>query len=85
MATVITTIGDQILTEDADAHFARIAAEKQAAAERVRARHVANLMRISMLSLRQEYLANLTLREGKESADLTRAEFAAAWQRRDDT
>jgi len=81
-ATVITMVGDTIMSEPADEHFARIEAEQLAAAERAQARHVANLLGLSAKHMRHEYIANLARREGQPAADLVRDAFVAAWNAR---
>jgi len=73
MATVITMIGDQIVHEDAEAHFARIEAE------RTQAKHVENLLFMKGLSTRQDYLAGVANREGAEAAASLKEAFGRAW------
>jgi len=45
-------------------------------------RHIANLRRLGPRHMRQDYLANVERREGKEFADKLRAAFVADWDRR---
>ena len=79
-ATVITYRDGQIVQEPADAHFARITAEKEFA--RTLPLHVSNMLGLSARHMRQEYLGNLERREGAETAERVRAAFLAAWESR---
>jgi hypothetical protein len=75
-ATVITCIGDQIVTEDAEVHFQRIEAEKDAAKLRT---HLANLRPMSQRYMRTAYVEAVERKEGKPAADKLRAAFVAEW------
>lgn len=46
------------------------------------ARHIANLRRLGPKHMRQDYLANLERREGKEKADKVRQAFSEDWEQR---
>ncbi|HOU64447.1 MAG TPA: hypothetical protein PK861_00245 [Thermomonas sp.] len=45
-------------------------------------RHIANLRRIGVRAMRQDYLASVERADGKEFADKLRAAFVADWERR---
>jgi hypothetical protein len=45
-------------------------------------RHIANLRRLGPRHMRQDYLANVERRDGKEFADKLKDAFIADWDRR---
>ena len=70
-ATVITVIGDQIVSEDADEHFARIATERHVLAMR----HLARVER-------QRYLVDVERAEGSGAYYRLKAAFLIDWEKR---
>jgi hypothetical protein len=76
MATVITWLDGACIQEDAEAHFQRIEAEKDAAKLRT---HLANLRPMSQRHMRTAYVEAVERKEGKAAADKLRAAFVAEW------
>lgn len=75
--TILTHLGNGVETV---AHDDPRLAERER--QRVLLRHVANLRRIAVRTLRQEYIANVERREGPEARAALERAFAADWESR---